>query len=321
MATDYSGTTTAQVEAVLASIPVSTKNAIIHALSANGLLGGNASVGILSEVNPGSTTVVNGNQEQVVLLGSNSNTQVFSNKPVVVGLDSGTNFVNINRPNTARDQADTVVGGSGKDTIVGNTSADSLVAGSGTEYIASGGGKDTIRGGSGRDTLTGGGQSSIVAGSGRTTIQAGQAVSGYKGAVHDTVQAGTGKDSISLSYGNNTVYAPTGGGAATINAGSGYDTIYGPTARSGAETINAGAHTTLQLDTGTVNFNIKSGNADTIFGGNGAGFVVLNQAANSPGKTDSYTTSTDKSGNTVLTFASGGSITTVGQVNFVFKPK
>ena len=315
MATDYSGSTPAQVEAILANIPVSTKNAIIEALSANGLLSADSTVNIRSEDNPGYTTRVNGYQDQVLLLGPNANTQVFSNAPVVVGLQSGTNFVNIDRPNPARDQADTIVGGSGSDTIVGNTAADSLVAGSGREYIASGGGRDTIRGGSGRDTLTGGGQSSIVAGSGRTTIVAGQAVAGYTGAVHDTVQAGTGRDSITLVAGNNTVYAPTGRGTATINAGSGYDTISGPAANSGAETVNAGAHTTLALDTGTVSFNFKAGNADTIFGGNGAGFVVLNQAA------DSFTASADKSGNTVLNFAGGGSITTVGKVNFVFAPK
>ena len=225
MTTQYPGSTAADVQAVLANVPVSTKNAIIEILTANGLLTDSSHIGIVSEVNPGYTTRVNGNQDQLVLLGPNSNTQVFSNKPIIVGLETGTNYVSINRPNPAKDRADTVIGGSGRDTIVGNTAADSLVAGSGREYIVSGGGKDTLVGGTGRDTLVGGGNSLIVGGSGATTIQAGQGSTGYRGTPHDTVQAGTGAEKITLGSGNNTVYAPTGGGSATITAGTGSDTL------------------------------------------------------------------------------------------------
>lgn len=314
MSQQYPGSTAADVQAVLSNVPVSTKNLIIKALQANGLLSDTSHIGIVTEVNPGPSTFVNANQEQLVLLGPNSNTTVNSNAPVIVGLDSGTNFVNINHLNTSRDRADTIIGGSGNDTIVGNTAADSLVAGSGSEYVASGGGKDTIRGGSGHDTLTGGGQSAIYAGSGSTTIVAGQSILGTT--AHDTIQAGSGSDKIRLVAGNNTVYAPTSGGKATINAGSGHDTIYGPMKNQGAETINSGGHTQLNLDSGSVTYNLTAKSADTVFGGSGSGFVNLNKSATDI--TSVKATTVGGQSAQTITFGSGGSITTVGTVNLTY---
>lgn len=326
----------ANVGAILQNIvSQGTQNSILQALQANGLLGSNDTQ-INIQVIPVTeyVTFIDGSQDQVTLLGPNVNTEVASNSPVLVGLTSGTNYVslaNSNAPSAlsaasgqselakhvAKGQPDTVIGGSGRDTIVGNAGTDSLKAGSGREYVASGGGKDTISGGSGHDTLVGGGQSSIVAGSGHTTIQAGVGSSAFAGTPHDTVQAGSGKDIITLGYGNNTVYAPKNGGSATINAGTGSDTIYGPSANKGAETINSnmGGHTTFNLGSGAVTYNLSSKSADTVFGGQG-GYLNLNKATTDIAGAAS--TSVNGQSAVVYTFAGGGSITAVGSVNITF---
>ena len=312
-----------------------TKNSIIQALQANGLLGNNDTQ-LNIQVIPVTeyTTVIDGNNDQVTVLGPNVNTQVTSDSPTLVALTSGQNYVSLTNTTQSpvqaasygrsalnraapQGQADTVIGGSGRDTIVGNAAADSLRAGSGREMLVSGSGTDTLRGGSGADTLLGGGQSSIVAGSGRTTIQAGLGSSSYTGVPHDTVQAGSGRDSITLGYGNNTVYAPKSGGSATINAGTGSDTIYGPSAFQGSETINSsmGGHTTLNLGSGAVTYNLSSKSADTVFGGQG-GFLNLNKATTDIAGSASTTVNGQSA--VVYTFAGGGSVTAVGSVNITF---
>ncbi|WP_237481360.1 calcium-binding protein [Lichenibacterium dinghuense] len=310
----YPNSSAADVRALLQKVPVATKNKIIQALEANGLLTKTSHIGVVVNTDPAPYTFVNANEDQLAILSPNVNTQINSNGPVAVALGGGTNYLNINHHNTAKDRADTVVGGSGRDTIVGNTAAADLVAGSGKEYIASGGGRDTIRGGSGPNTLTGGGQSLIVAGSGRTTIVAGQSILG--GTPQDTVQAGSGKDSITLVSGNNMVYAPTGGGSATINAGSGSDTVNGPTAFQGAETVNSGGHTTLQLGSGAVAYNLTAKSVDTVFGGQSAAFLNLNKAMTDI--TGAALASVGGQSGIVYTFAGGGSITVVGNVNLTF---
>lgn len=312
-----------------------TQNAILQALQANGLLGkDDARIGIDYVPSPDAATVIDGDRDQVAILGPNADTRVSSTKPVVVALSSGQNLVSLvdldriaapsaghDRPafegGARRAQADTVIGGSGRDTIVGNAAATLLRAGSGRELLVSGGGRDTLSGGAGRDTLVGGGRSYIAAGTGPTTIEAGQGSRGFPGVPHDTVQAGSGQDSITLTYGNNTVYAPRGGGAATINAGSGSDTIYGPAAFQGAETVNSdrGGHTTFHLGSGAVTYNLSSRSADTVFGGQG-GFLNLNRATTDIAS--AARTTVDGQSAVIYTFAGGGSVTAVGTVNITF---
>jgi flagellar hook assembly protein FlgD len=291
-------------------VPSSTKSEILNVLAANGLLSDGSTFGAASEQAPGTFDKVNAKTDQLLILSKNTAPLVESNGPILIASSGGSNYIDISNYNSKKDQADTVIGGSGHDTIVGNGTADSLVAGSGHESIVSGGGLDTIKGGSGHDTLVGGGQSEIYGGSGKDDIKAGL----FSGA-HDTIHAGSGADKITLTQGNNTVYASDKGGSATITAGTGYDTIFGPKFGEGTDTINGGGHTTFNLGTGSVAFNLNPNSNDTIFGGAGTGFVNLNKAS-----TDATLSATNINGQaaTKITFASGGTITTVGTVNLTF---
>ena len=308
----YPITSASDITTVLTDVPQSTKNAIIDALTQNGLLSGDTTVNIRVIDTPTDRVQINGNVDKVVVLAPGAATQINSNKPIVVSASGGDNFLDTSHygAGQSRDRANTVIGGNGNDTIIGNTARSSLVAGSGSQFLLSGGGRDTIQGGSGDNTLVGGGKSSIVAGSGSSDITAGQNEN-----AKDTIAAGTGASTISLAAGNNVVVGPTGGGSATITAGSGSDTISGPAAFDGTATINGGANTTFNLGSGSVTFNAEAGSKDTVFGGQGSGFLNLSQSL--AGATITTTTVNGEAGRT-FTFAGGGQVTIVGNVNTTF---
>ncbi len=308
----YPITNAADITSVLTDVPQSTKNAIIDALTQNGLLSGDTTVNIRVVDTPTDRVQINANVDKVVVLGPGSATQINSNKPVVVAATSGDNYLDTShyKANRSHDRGNTVIGGSGNDTIIGNTARSSLVAGSGSQFLLSGGGRDTLQGSSGDNTLVGGGKSSIVAGSGSSDITAGQTAN-----ARDTIAAGTGTSTINLSAGNNVVVGPTGGGSATITAGSGSDTISGPAANDGTATINGGANTTFNIGTGSVTYNVEAGSRDTVFGGPSSGFLNLSQSL--AGATITQTTVDGQAGRT-FTFAGGGQVTIVGNVNTTF---
>ena len=308
----YPITNAADITTVLTDVPQSTKNAIIDALTQNGLLSGDTTVNIRVVDTPTNRVQIDGRVDKVVVLGPDAATQINSNRPIVVSATSGNNFLDTSHagPGQSRDRANTVIGGSGSDTIIGNTARSSLVAGSGSQFLLSGGGRDTIHGGSGDNTLVGGGRSSIVAGAGASDITAGQT-----GTARDTIAAGTGNSTISLYAGNNVIVGPTGGGSATITAGLGADTISGPQANDGTATINGGANTTFNIGTGSVTFNAEAGSKDTVFGGPSSGFLNLSQSL--AGATITQTTVDGQAGRT-FTFAGGGQVTIVGNVNTTF---
>jgi hypothetical protein len=308
----YPITNAADITTVLTDVPQTTKDAIIDALTQNGLLSGNTTVNIRVIDTPTDRVQINGNVDKVVVLAPGAATQINSNKPIVVSASGGDNYLDTSHygAGQSRDRANTVIGGSGSDTIIGNTARSSLVAGSGSQFLLSGGGRDTIQGGSGDNTLVGGGKSSIVAGSGSSEIIAGQS-----GTAKDTIAAGSGASTISLGAGNNVVTAPTGGGSATISAGTGYDTISGPAANDGAATINGGGHTTFTMGSGSVTFNAEAGSKDTVFGGPSSGFLNLGQSL--AGATVTNTIVDGQLGR-IFTFANGGQVTIVGNVNTTF---
>lgn len=308
----YPITNAADITTVLTDVPQTTKDAIIDALTQNGLLSGNSTVNIRVIDTPTDRVQINGNVDKVVVLAPGAATQINSNKAIVVSASGGDNYLDTSHygAGQSRDRANTVIGGSGSDTIIGNTARSSLVAGSGSQFLLSGGGRDTIQGGSGDNTLVGGGKSSIVAGSGSSEIIAGQSET-----AKDTIAAGSGASTISLGAGNNVVTAPTGGGSATITAGTGYDTISGPAANDGAATINGGGHTTFAMGSGSVTFNAGAGSKDTVFGGPSSGFLNLGQSLKGASIVN---TTVDGQSARVFTFANGGQVTIVGNVNTTF---
>lgn len=246
----------------------------------------------------------------VVILGPNSSTNLQSDASVpnggsiVIAATSGNNYIDIT--SSGNMPGDTVVAGSGSDTIVGNGGNSLLVGGSGNTYIGSGGGRDTLVGGSGNNTLVAGGQSVVEAGRGVAAITAGQFTSS-----HDTIYAGSGLDTITLKKGDNVVHGPSTYGLATIKAGSGQDTIFGG---AGAETVVGGAKTTVHLGTGQTTLQVDKTANDTIYGGANSGSLSLNKSSS-----DATITKIDGTDQTKITFASGGSITTVGNVDIIFK--
>ena len=308
----YPITSASDIATVLTDVPQSTKNAIIDALTQNGLLSGDTTVNIRVIDTPTNRVQFNGNIDTVVVLAPDAATQINSNKPTIVSASGGDNYLDTSHyaAGQSRDRANTVIGGSGNDTIIGNTARSSLVAGTGSQFLVSGGGRDTVVGGSGDNTLVGGGKSAIVAGSGSSGIIAGQNEN-----AKDTVVAGTGASTISLTAGNNVVFGPTGGGSATITAGSGYDTISGPAANDGSASINGGGHTLLNIGTGSVTLNVGAGSKDTVFGGQSSGFLNLSQSL--AGASIQNTTVNGQAGRT-FTFAGGGQVTIVGNVNTTF---
>ena len=202
---------------------------------------------------------------------------------------------------------------SSHDTLIGGTGNDKIVLSAGNNVASAGTGQSTVYGGSGHDTLIGGGRSALHAGSGGSTL-----LGGTVAGAHDTLYGGTGRDSLSVTQGNNQLHAGTG--ADTLQGGSGHDTLYG----GGHSLLMAGAQRQRHvrrcdqrrlrhdgrryrkrqiLHQGNVWFprhDHRGGGQDTLYLTN----VTHNQAT--------FTQATDGSGSTVITFGHNNSVTVTG---------
>ncbi|MGJ5620168.1 Hint domain-containing protein [Sulfitobacter sp. MF3-043] len=176
-------------------------------------------------------------------------------------------------------------------------------------YVFSGGGDDTIIGGSGQDDLRGGdGNDSIEGGAGGGNLEG--------GAGNDTVTGGSGNEDIYGGTGDDSLSG--GGGDDWFSAGSGADTVEGG---AGDDDIDLQGDTDRDL----VVFSDGDGN-DTIYGfdlnDSGDGTTVdqfdlsgLTNAGGSPvNYYDAVITDTigDGSGDAILSFPNGETITLVG---------
>lgn len=246
---------------------------------------------------------------------------------------------------------DTVYGGNNNDSIYGGVGNDVLFGDAGTDRLEGGDGNDTLIGGAGNDSIVGGaGSDKIILGDGfgvdtingsedvgntdvdvldaatmttATTVnmsgpEAGTLTSGTNTATFSNIEqivTGSGADSITGSAGNDTI--TTGAGADRINAGAGNDTI-----NLGAGTATDGAADVVVLQDGSGNDIIRGFDAPT---GSGTTFTGVDKLdvsnlydlpagdpARTPVRTNDVVVTNDGSGNAVLTFPNGESVTLIG---------
>ena len=246
---------------------------------------------------------------------------------------------------------DTVYGGNNNDSIYGGVGNDVLFGDAGNDRLEGSDGNDTLIGGAGNDSIVGGaGSDKIILGDGfgvdtingsedvgntdvdvldaatmttATTVnmsgpEAGTLTSGTNTATFSNIEqivTGSGADSITGSAGNDTI--TTGAGADRINAGAGNDTI-----NLGAGTATDGAADVVVLQDGSGNDIIRGFDAPT---GSGTTFTGVDKLdvsnlydlpagdpARTPVRTNDVVVTNDGSGNAVLTFPNGESVTLIG---------
>ncbi|MFV1822633.1 Hint domain-containing protein, partial [Phaeobacter sp. JH18-12] len=208
--------------------------------------------------------------------------------------------------------ADTISGGAGADTIDGGNQSDLILGGDGNDVITDSGlnlSDDTIDGGLGDDTIDGGlGKDSLTGGDGNDSIAGGDG--------QDTLQGGDGADS--LDGGGNNDVIDGGADADTITGGTGADTIEGGT---GDDVIDLGADS----DRDTLGVSDLAGsdivtNFDMTDSGDGTTvdqFDVSNLVDADGNPVNAWDvvvsdTNGDGTGDAVLTFVNGESVTLVG---------
>lgn len=175
--------------------------------------------------------------------------------------------------------SDTIRGGNGHDTLDGGYGADSVLGGNGNDKALGGGGADDISGGNGKDLLFGqDGNDSVYGGSGADKI--------YGGANNDYVDGGFGNDTVFGSAGQDTLLG--GGGHDKLIGGTDADVFVFDRALSGDDTIR-----------------------DYVEGEDG---LVIDSGLWGGAQTQAYldSISDTSSGDLVLDFGAGGSITFAG---------
>ncbi|UUX49740.1 hypothetical protein NUH88_20370 [Nisaea acidiphila] len=234
--------------------------------------------------------------------------------------DSGDDLVYGGTGNDTIDGAsgnDTLYGGNGDDSLTGNAGDDLLYGGDGDDLLRGYGGDDTLYGEAGNDHLSAGGDDDLIYGGvGNDTIN------GRGG--DDTIYGEDGDDHITTGFSNDA-------GSDVVIAGNGADTVIGFT---GNDTIfgNAGSDS-LFGDSGA-DYIAGGVDDDTLTGGGGADVFAFNTGDNADVITDfvagtdrldldasfgitSQTAldaiaSADQSGNTILDFGNGDTITLIG---------
>lgn len=236
----------------------------------------------------------------------------------------------------------TVDGGAGDDSLLGSTGNDSFTGGAGDDTIAGEEGDDTINAGDGddvivindsfgNDTITGGEgdetSGDVLDASGATDdltldLSAVSSTDPESGTLSDgtstatfeeieTVILGSGDDSVTGSAGDDSVSA--GAGADTLDLGAGDDTI---DLGGGAGGDDAADVIVLQDGSGSdviTSFDAPTSNGDGTFTGTDTFDVTaLNGADGIPVNTNDVTVTDDGSGNAVLTFPNGESVTLDG---------
>lgn len=290
------------------------------------------------------------NNADNILLTSKPIQSITLNSPEITDTSLAAERVDADWQVVATDtSADSLAGGAGNDLIDAGAGNDTVDGGTGADSVAAGAGDDTVRltGAYGNDTITGGETGETATGD---TLDAGALTQNttltYSGAESGTLSDGTSTASFSqiekltLGSGADTVDAATattgvnvdgGGGADRITGGSGADTLSGGL---GADTIAGGAGADeIRLGSGdrgadTVDLN-PGGGSDRIFDflaptanadGSYSGHDLLdvsdlsNPTGNPVRVWDIAVTDTngDGSGDAVLTFPGGESVTLVG---------
>ena len=240
------------------------------------------------------------------------------------------------------DNNDTIIGGAGNDVLSGDAGSDTLYGDAGNDTLTGGTGNDSVTGGTGSDRIVlgngfgvdnidgsedvGDGDVDILDASTLTTVatvnisapEAGTLTSGTNTATFANIEqivTGSGADSITGSTGADTI--TSGAGADRIDAGQGNDQI-----NLGVGTATDGAADVIVLQDGSGNDIIRGFDAPTGSGTNFTGIdtldvsnlydLPLGDPARTPVRTNDVVVSDDGSGNALLTFPNGESITLVG---------
>ncbi len=218
---------------------------------------------------------------------------------------------------------DSITGGSGNDVLDGGADNDSIDGGAGADEISGGAGNDTLAGGDGNDTLYGGdGNDTLFGGAGDDNIAGGADADTIvlQGTIDNDLIAGggTGNDNdtldmsgvtedtiVDLTFGNNEAGLVTGASGTTQ-----YSDIENIILGSGNDTIVLGDGVGNNTVSG---FTAPTNNGDGTFTGIDVLDVTnLNDAGGDPVNTDDVTVTDDGSGNAVLTFPNGESLTLNG---------
>lgn len=250
---------------------------------------------------------------------------------VIDGLDdaAGTNNDSV----LAGDGDDTVLSYAGDDTIDGGAGADNIDAGSGDDVLLGGAGNDTLNGWFGDDSLEGGsGDDSLVGWTGDDTF--------LGGAGADIIEAGDGEDVIIVedNFGNDTIDGGDGGAVDNdtldLSATTAGITIDLTNANPENGSFTDGTSTATFTDIETI---ILGGGDDTVVLADGSGSDTVSEfegpldngdgtftgqdQINVSGMTDlngdpvdvgDVVVSDDGTGNAVLTFPNGESVTLLG---------
>ncbi|SOB90168.1 Ca2+-binding RTX toxin-like protein [Rhodobacter sp. JA431] len=199
--------------------------------------------------------------------------------------------------------ADTLDGGDGNDTIQAGQGANSILGGSGDDSISTGDGNDTVDGGSGADTIVAGaGANEISGGDGNDSITGGSDAETLSGdAGNDTISGGTGNDLIWGGADGDALYGDDGDD--TLIGGTGSDTLTGGT---GADTYvfsdGDGADFIADFDMSVVG-GLTTDQLDV---------SALQDLSANPVNTWDVTVGDDGSGNAVLGFPDGTTVTLLG---------
>ncbi|WP_425038973.1 Hint domain-containing protein [Primorskyibacter sp. S187A] len=247
---------------------------------------------------------------------------------------------------------DTAFGGFGSDTLIGGEGADSLFGDEDNDTLDGGAGNDTLQGGDGADSLDGGDDDdSLIGGSGNDTIIGGAGDDFLRGTFgNDSLIGGEGDDYLWLGFGDDTVVLENDFGNDTIEGEEAQEstgdvmdlsaitddlTIDLTNANPEAGTLTDGVSTAEFVEIENI---ILSSGIDTLvlddFSGddivqsftgpidNGDGtFTGVDQLDVSNVTTDfgvtpitarDVTVTDDGSGNALLSFPAGGSLTLVG---------
>lgn len=231
---------------------------------------------------------------------------------------------------------DVIQAGAGNDTVISGAGNDSIDAGTGNDSVLAGAGNDTVFGGSGNDTIEGGdGNDSLSGGDGQDVIRGGTG--------NDAISGGEGDDRIVLAngFGNDTIAGGETGETngdtldmSAITTGVTVDlTSANPESGSVSDGTSTASFTEIEnivLSSGADTLVLADGSgSDRVLGfqapiDNGDGTFTTADVLNVAGLHDAdgnvvnvydvvvTDTAGDGTGNAILTFPNGESLTLVG---------
>ncbi|WP_193172709.1 SBBP repeat-containing protein [Nisaea nitritireducens] len=283
----------------------------------------------------GSDTVVSGSGDDLVygnqgfdsLLGGDGMDTLFGGQDLdIVQGGNGNDVLYGNKGNDALwggEHEDVLYGGQGEDILYGGSGGDLVYGDNGNDVLYGGDGTDTLFGGEDRDILSAGSGSDVLYGDeGNDVLWAGEDDDVlYGGQDRDILLGDGGMDTLFGGQGNDILLGVDGDDRIVGDEGS--DVLLGG---NGLDTLNGGLGND-RLDGGSGSDYLAGDKGDdTLTGGLGADIFVFNfdggndQVTDFQAGTDTLALqvglgvsgSVEMSGNTVVTFSDGGTVTVIG---------